>query len=312
MIRALLFLALIAFTVCDHNDSTTHFEVILFRGQLPLLNARMSFDEITPQGIVLKNVVKTVGALKTPESWQTVVFHSGELNVILPLRSTGKWTLKKTAHLGVVLQSMFRTDEGDEFQVSLAFGLCSNNFQIEEFTYLLDKLEEKRIANSAELKKHLQEVKKQADINISSWNTMDDLKDDHVDNSQALADLKALNEQLIEQLKNLNQLIHTEEEKEFEQEKITSEACSMSKVKEAFVYSIRHECATYEEQVKVLNTELNSSHAFTNEERENYDKLHSDLINTLNSLAAYNAKSQVLTVHKGKHLQPEKLRPFFH
>jgi len=292
-------------------STSTNFEVLVFRGQLPLMTAHMNFDEISTQGIVLRDIQLSEVAKNTEQAWKDVVFSSSETAVVLPLRRTTQWTSKTTAHLGVILQSNYRTDTKDEFQISLAFGLCNNNFAVNDFVVYLAKLEEKRQSNSARLSVLFSNVKKEASNFIAASINLDDLLNDHVDNQERLEELKRINVDLLAQLDDLNKLIKEKESEEYESEKKFGQACSSAKISEARVFSFSNEKSTFQEQVKILEAQINSSSAFTEEERAEYDSAYANIVKSIDELAHYNAKKDGIKVEKGKLLEPERLRPYF-
>jgi hypothetical protein len=312
MIKAIILTCLIAFCAAQSADDNTHYEVIVFRGQMPLLTAQMNFNEINQRGIVLKDVKKSELSEENEDAWKSVVYEEGELNVVLPLRRTSMWSMKSTAYLGTLLQSIYRCDNGDEFQVSLAFGLCNNSYNIEDFQQLLDNLEAKRQNNYALLAALFGRVKKEADAIITSRNTLDDLTDDHVDNNKRMDELKAKNAGLIADLRKLSGEIHTKEELEFKKEMEASEKCSSSRISHSTVTSLKHHIASYETQKKVLEDQLENSNAFSEQEKANYLDTRREVLDSVVRLTEFNKKVEAFHVVEGKAIDPEDLRPFFY
>jgi len=309
MIKALILICLVAFCAAE---GATHYEVIVFKGQMPLLTAQVNFEEINQRGLVLKDVKKSELSEENEDAWKSVVYEEGELNVILPLRRTSMWSMKSTSYLGVLLQSIYSCDNGDEFQVSLAFGLCNNNYNIEDFTQLLDKLEAKRQQNYALLAQLFGRVKKEADAIITSRNTLDDLNDDHVDNNKRMEELKAKNAGLIEDLKKLNHEIHIKEEEEFKKEQVASLKCSSARISHSTVTSFKHHINSYETQKKVLEDQLRNSNAFSEKEKQAYMETRREVLDAVVKLTEFNKKVEAFHVVEGKAIDPEDLRPFFY
>lgn len=308
MIKVLVLLSLITFSL-----SATNFEVIVFRGQLPLFTANMSFEDINSQGITFKNIHLSEVSHENSNAYSNVVIStsSDKTTVILPLRSTTEWTSKTTSYLGVVLQSSYTTDSGDQFQVSIAFGLCNNDFNVADFKMLLDKLEHTRRANSAQLDLLFKNVKKEADNYISATNTLEDLLDDNVSNKERMDELKRANVELNKQLDDLNEQISAQEQKEYTSYSAFTSGCSAAKISESKIYTLNQQIQTYQDQVVVLNGELNSTSALTEEQKKEYEQVYEDLLKSISELSAFNVKGKKVEVTKGNLLDANELRPYF-
>lgn len=310
MIKALIVLSLVALTVSQKCPNTT-FEVNVFRGQLILLQGKLKFEDITSRGIIVSDYNLSTVAENTPNSWDEVCVSEG-VNCFIPLRRTHQWEHTYVNGLGVYLQADFEDDEENKFTITLSLGQCSNDYTVEDMIVCKDFVEQKRQENSAELAHLFSTLKEAASEHISASNTIDDLTDDHVDKKKKLADLEALNQQLAATLVDLNKEISENEKVLNNHEKMTGEACASCAIANADIFRLDKKIKAFETRVSVYELQKSSSSAFTDEDRENYDKAYSEVIEKMMSLGSFNKKLQAVTIEKNKQIDPEDFRSYFH
>lgn len=308
MIKALVLLTLVVSTYC------TTFEVILFRGQIPLLTAKLDFKNNTSNEIVLRDYVLSDYASSQETSWTDVVCvdDDDQTMVNLPLRRTGTWSKKSTSYLGVVLQSTYTTDNNDKFQISIAFGACCNNdFEISDFTTYLADIEVLRQNNSAEIIALLAKLKTQASAYISAVESYANLEDENVDNQTQLDTLTAQKTELQSSYDTLLETIDEKLEDEFSAETEASEACANSRISESSVNSLNDSISVYQSTISGLKSSLTSETTLTTDETSDYETLCANLKSYLASASAYNSKMTSVTLSCGSTLDADLTRPLY-
>lgn len=306
MIKALIVASLISLSFC------VDFNVKIFRGQLNIVDGQLNFDEITIQGIPIKNYVLVGVAKETEQAYKDIFYISGN-NLMLPTRnlSTIKERPNTPSSLGVVLQSKFTTDQGDVFDINIAFPLCSNDFAIADFVAYTNLIEEKRQRNSAELAKYFATLKENAATFILQTETLANLIDDKIDNETKLEELRNINAELENQKADLEKALKADEAAELAAERRSAQACLNTKISSFAIQVCEHNKETLIEHRDVLKEQLNAGIALTDEDSAVFADKFSKLSEAITEYHKLNVKIPTLVVEKGKPVTPESLTPYY-
>lgn len=306
MIKALIVASLISLSFC------TDFNVKIFRGQLNIVNGQLNFDEITIQGIAIKNFQLVGVAQETEQAYKDIFYTSGS-NLMLPTRNLSTIRLRPNtpAALGVVLQSKFTTDQGDVFDINIAFPLCSNDFAIADFVAYANLIEEKRQRNSAELAKYFATLKENAATFILQTETLANLIDDKIDNETKLEELRNINAALENQKAELEKALKADEATELAAERKSAQACLNTKVSSFAIQVCEHNKQTLIEHRDILKEQLGAGIALTDEDSKLFEEKFKNLADAIAEFHKLNVKIPALTVEKGKSVAPESLTPYY-
>lgn len=305
MIKALVLLTLIAFTV------TKDFEVLVFRGEIALMTATINFEDVTSQGILLTEVQLSEASTDSANAWKDVVYEKTTNKVILPLRRTSIWKLISTDHLGAILQSSYTTDIGDNFQLTLAFGFCSNDFEIEEFKNYLNQIEALRKSNSALLAQLFSTVKKEASSYISGTMNLNDITNKSIKNEDQVKKLEAELKDLQTQYDALVETILEKSNEEFISETNASDSCAKSQISKSEMSSIDNRISINQDYVLTLQDSLKDANLLTDSENDSYASVHNSLSELLTNLGKYNLKMPAPVVKQGENFDFDNIRPLY-
>lgn len=272
----------------------------------------MNFDEISVQGVFIKDYTFVGVAAENEEAWKDIFYKSGS-SIVLPSRNLNTIKIRPNTpkSLGVVISSKFTSDSGDVFDINIAFPLCSNDFVVEEFTKHANEFEEKRKRNSAELAKYFATLKENAATFILQTETLANLIDDKIDNETKLEELRNINSQLENQRSDLEKALKADEAAELIAERKSAQACLDTKIASFSIQSNTHSKAILQEHRQVLKEQLDAGIAFTDVDRVKFDELIKKIGETVDSLNAINPTKEKLTIANGKAVNPDDLIKYF-
>lgn len=307
MIKALIIATLVSLSFCQVD-----FNVRIYRGQLNIVNGQLNFNEITVQGIAIKNYQLAGVAKETENAYKDIFNISGNV-LMLPTRnlSTIKQRPNTPTSLGVVLQSKFTSDNGDVFDINIAFPLCSNDFNVSDFVALTNEIEEKRQRNSAELAKYFATLKENAATYILQTETLANLIDDKIDNETKLQELREINSQLENQKADLEKSLKEDEAAELVAERKAAQACLNTRMSDFTIQTFNNNKKVLINHRDVLKTQLGTGITLTDEDSKNFDAKHKALNEAIAAYNKLNAKIPALDVVKGKPIASEALTAYY-
>jgi hypothetical protein len=308
MIKVLVLLSLLSLSLAEGPNMDQQFNVLVYRGNIQVFKGKMSFNGIDIQGIDITSPELTDFARENPTSYHDIVYPNGS-DFIIPLRNTGTWKTRPTTSsvLGVVLSSKFTTDQGDVFDLSIAFPLCCNDFSVGVFPEYASSIEEKRQRFATDLTKYFEKLKHESNVYISSRQTCLNIEDSKVDNEAELERLRRETEELEAAKEDVEKNLKDEEAKELAAERICASACLNTRIATFNKNILDQKAKTLRDYKIVLEEQLNSGTLVTEEEmaliQETYDALNLALVD----VSKYNVKYPAPTVEKGKAIEAEKL-----
>jgi hypothetical protein len=307
MIKALIFACLISITLCQVD-----YNVRIFRGQLNIINGKFNVNEMTIQGITVKEYTLVGIAQENEQAYLDIFYKSGN-NLILPSRNLSTIRLRPNtpSALGVVLQSKFTSDNGDVFDINIAFPLCSNDFVVSEFTAVANAIEEKRQRNSAELAKYFATLKESSSTYILQTETLANLIDDKVDNETKLEELRRVNAELENQMADLEKALIDDEAAELVAERKAAKACLNTKISNFSIQVAKNNKKVLLDHRDVLKEQLSAGISLTDEDSRVFNEKYQTLVEAIASYKKLNSNIQDLKVEKGKAVATESLTPYF-
>ena len=307
MIKAILLVCLLSFAASKTWDVT------VFRGLTPIVIGTMQFEEINNVGVMFRNTKLTPKALENPDFYNDVVFppSEGSKDLIMPLRTTSTWNLSHKSNLGSMLKTRFKTDDGDEFELTIAFGFCSNDFDISEFNALLSFIEQKRLVANELLMGYMKSLKKESTTYIFNANLLDEFNNDHFNLKKDEADCQARIADYDAKLKAKNEEIKAAEDKEFDFEKKTTEVCSREKICEANIYTFEVQIKDVESQIAILQKRIEGVFQSTDSIEKERDQVYMQLITNLDEISKFNPRAEKLSASKTELFNAELLKRYF-
>lgn len=210
MLRLVLTLALISAIFGQR------IEVIVFRGLIPMMTCQFDTSLSSIQGnigIRLNDCKHSPEAEEFQDSIENLTYREdASSETVIPFRFVEKFSLKTTHYLGAVIQSNYRCSKtGDEFTVSLVFGYCKNDLNINDFEKISNTLEEARVHQNSKVHETRKVLKQEGGKLVANRDNLDDLNDAHLEASNKKAELEKENAALIEQMNGLEKKLEEEE-----------------------------------------------------------------------------------------------------
>lgn len=306
MIKAIILLSLVAFS-CSKS-----WQVDIYRGNVHIASGSMNFSELTPAGIILRNVEFGDKALDNDNSYNYIMFsNEGGSEMTIPLRNAQQFVPHQNQYLGKVFVTDFVADNGDIFELRIVFGFCGNDYEFDEMAQLLDELEQNRLISNARLNELFGQIKKHAAEHIALANLLDD---HDLSREQKIAIRDKLNEEIkgleISE-KAVEDNIEVSEKEQFKKEQQCSEVCSQVKIHESNIYSYTHEKDTIASKLSAVNAEIENIAQVGETDSEELNAAYIQIITTIDLMRSFNNNLQKPNFVKEEYLEAEALKQYF-
>mmetsp|Transcript_36408 Transcript_36408/g.37790 ORF Transcript_36408/g.37790 Transcript_36408/m.37790 type:complete len:305 (-) Transcript_36408:69-983(-) len=300
MIKALLFISLFALAF------TTEYEVLLFRGQIPICTAKVNFGAVEDR-LLLTDV--TFAENTSPDAWNGIL-HENEGGYYLPLSNSVQWENVDKPNLGVLLQTQYHTENGDKFKLTIAIPLCNNELDMETINSIAGDIEEKRQFTSVKFKSLLDSIRSEGTKYITSSKALAILHDSKADLNNEIDKLEEENRVLLENLNSLNDRIGVKDRELMDLEDTFSEKCSDSTIEKANLFTYKCTRDHLRDQIAVKEKELISETTLSTEEVQEYDAAYEELIQSIAKIRNFiGDKAEEIVLDKESLLHPEALKP---